>query len=81
VLFSLVSGWTMFFKRRSSTGAGWLGLPKLVPGAWRAMPPAALVLGIGLCLLMPLLALSAAVLAVIEVALSRRAQASAVGQG
>jgi uncharacterized iron-regulated membrane protein len=85
VLFSLVSGWTMFFKRRSSTGAGWLGLPKLLPkllpGAWRAMPPAALVLGIGLCLLMPLLALSAAVLAVIEVALSRRAQASAVGQG
>jgi uncharacterized iron-regulated membrane protein len=76
VLFSLVSGWVMFFKRRR---AGQLGLPKLVPGAWRAMPPAAAVLGIGMCVLMPLLALSAAVLAVVEVALSRRARRSAVG--
>jgi uncharacterized iron-regulated membrane protein len=76
VLFSLVSGWVMFFKRRR---AGQLGLPKLVPGAWRAVPPAAAVLGIGMCVLMPLLALSAAVLAVVEVTLSRRARRSAVG--
>jgi uncharacterized iron-regulated membrane protein len=76
VLFSLVSGWVMYFKRRTSAGAGRLGLPKLLPGAWRATPPAAAVLGIGLCALLPLLALSAAVLAVLEIALARR---SAVG--
>jgi uncharacterized iron-regulated membrane protein len=76
VLFSLVSGWVMFFKRRRD---GQVGLPKLLPGAWRATPPAAAVLGIGLCALMPLLALSAAVLAVLEVVLSRRARGSFVG--
>jgi uncharacterized iron-regulated membrane protein len=69
VLFSLVSGWVMFFKRRRAGGAG---LPKLVPGAWRAAPPAAVVLGLGLCALMPLLALSACVLAAIEAALGWR---------
>jgi len=66
VLFSLVSGWTMFFKRRR---AGLAGLPKLLPGAWRAAPPAAVALAIGLCALMPLLALSAAGLAALEAAL------------
>jgi len=69
VLFSLVSGWTMFFKRRR---AGQAGLPKLLPGAWRSAPPAAIVLAVGLCALMPLLALSAAVLAALEAALVRR---------
>ncbi len=69
VLFSLVSGWVMFFKRRR---AGFLGLPKLVPGAWRAAPPAALALGIALCALMPLLTLSAAVVLAIEAALGWR---------
>jgi uncharacterized iron-regulated membrane protein len=69
VLFSLVSGWVMFFKRRRAGGAG---LPKLVPGAWRAAPPAAVVLGLGLCALMPLLALSACVLAAVEAALGWR---------
>jgi uncharacterized iron-regulated membrane protein len=69
VLFSLASGWTMFFKRRR---AGLAGLPKLVPGAWRSAPPAAIVLGVGLCALMPLLALSAAALAAVEAALGWR---------
>jgi uncharacterized iron-regulated membrane protein len=69
VLFSLVSGWVMFFKRRR---AGQLGLPRLVPGAWRAAPPAGIILGLGLCALMPLLALSAAVLVVVEAALGWR---------
>ncbi len=69
VLFSLVSGWTMFFKRRR---AGLAGLPKLLPGAWRSAPPAAMLIAIGLCALMPLLALSAAALAVLEAALAWR---------
>jgi hypothetical protein len=59
----------MFFQRRRS---GLAGLPKLVPGAWRAVPPAAVILGIGLCALMPLLALSAAVVAAIEAVLGYR---------
>jgi len=71
VLFSLVSGWVMFFRRRR---AGLLGLPKLVPGAWRATPPAAVVLALALCALMPLLALSAAVVLAIEAALGWRRQ-------
>jgi uncharacterized iron-regulated membrane protein len=71
VLFSLVSGWVMFFKRRR---AGLAGLPKLVPGAWRAAPPFAVVLGLALCALMPLLALSACVLAAIEAVLGWRSR-------
>jgi uncharacterized iron-regulated membrane protein len=77
VLFSTVSGWVMFFKRRR---AGQVGLPKLLPGAWRAAPPWSVVLGIGLCALMPLLALSTVALAVVEIALGRarlRAQMNA----
>lgn len=77
MLFSLVSGWVMFFQRRR---AGALGLPKLLPGAWRAAPPAGVALGIGMCALMPLLAWSAAVVIAIEAALGwrqRRATASA----
>jgi uncharacterized iron-regulated membrane protein len=69
VLFSLVSGWTMFFKRRR---AGLAGLPTLLPGAWRAAPPAAVALAIGLCALMPLLAFSTAVLAALEAGLAWR---------
>jgi len=68
VLFSLVSGWVMFFKRRR---AGQLGLPKLLPGAWRAAPLWSVVLGIGLCALMPLLALSTMVLVIVEIVLGR----------
>jgi uncharacterized iron-regulated membrane protein len=66
VLFSLASGWVMYFKRRR---AGLMGLPKLLPGAWRAAPPAAVAVGIGLCALMPLLALSASLVIALELAL------------
>jgi uncharacterized iron-regulated membrane protein len=78
VLFSLVSGWVMFFKRRRASA---FGLPKLLPGAWRATPPAALLAAIGLCALMPLLAWSAAAVIAIEAALGwrqRRATTSAI---
>jgi uncharacterized iron-regulated membrane protein len=67
VLFSTVSGWVMFFKRRR---AGRVGLPKLLPGAWRAAPAWAVLLGLGLCALLPLLALSTMMLAVVEIALA-----------
>jgi uncharacterized iron-regulated membrane protein len=73
VLFSLVSGWVMFFKRRR---AGLLGLPKLLPGAWRATPPAAVLLAVALCALMPLLALSAAAVLAVEAALGWRRRES-----
>ena len=68
VLFSPVSGWVMFFKRRR---AGQFGLPKLLAGAWRSAPLWAVVLGIGLCALLPLLALGALVLVVVEIALAK----------
>lgn len=71
ILFSLVSGWVMFFKRRRGH-AGWLaGPPRLLPGARRAAPPLAILVGLGLCALLPLLALSALLLAGVEIALAR----------
>jgi uncharacterized iron-regulated membrane protein len=68
VLFSLVSGWAMFFKRRRG---GQAALPKLLPGAWRAAPLPAAALALALCALMPLLALSALALLVVEAVLGR----------
>jgi uncharacterized iron-regulated membrane protein len=68
ILFSLLSGWVMFFKRRRAGGPG---LPPLLPGAWRAAPPAAVVIGVALCALLPLLALSAGVVIAIEARMAR----------
>jgi uncharacterized iron-regulated membrane protein len=70
VLFSLISGWVMFFKRRR---AGLLGLPKLLPGAWRTVSPGTAVLGAALCALMPLLAISAAAVLVLELLFAQHA--------
>ena len=62
LLFSFISGWIMFFKRRRK---GLLGLPVLLPGAWRNAAPWAYPLGAFMLFMMPLLALSScAVLAV-----------------
>lgn len=69
ILFSLVSGWVMFFKRRRA-GIAWL--PRLLPGAWRSLPPLAMLLGLALCALMPLLAISSVALVVVEVVLGRQ---------
>lgn len=71
VLFSLVSGWVMFYKR---TRAGRLGLPALLPGAWRAASPAALIGTVALCGLLPLLALSASALLLLEWRISQGRQ-------
>jgi len=63
VLFSLVSGWVMFFRRRRTGASGW---PPLLPGAWRALPPGVWIAAIMLCAIMPLLALSAPIVAAWE---------------
>lgn len=73
VLFSLLSGWVMYFKRRRSEG---LGLPALLPGAWRAASPPALLGAAVLCALLPLLAISAAVLLVLEALVLPRTRAA-----
>jgi len=76
VLFSLVSGWAMFFKRRR---AGLMGLPPLKQGAWASMPLVAWVSAGILFMLMPLLAYSAVVVALIEAALLWQARKQALG--
>jgi uncharacterized iron-regulated membrane protein len=65
VLFSLISGWVMYFKRRQS---GTFGLPRLAHGWWTAAaaPAAAAV---ALCLLMPMLAVATVVVLLIELLL------------
>lgn len=80
LLFSLISGWVMFFKRSADhpkqASLSLAFLPRLVPGAWRALPWSAYLFAGLLCLLMPLLAVSAALLLVLEIALGRRMAAS-----
>ncbi len=56
VLWGVVSGWVMFWTRKRQ---GWLGLPRVLPGAWRSLPLGAWVLAVLLLVAMPLLALSA----------------------
>jgi len=68
VVFSLLSGWVMFFKRRR---AGALSLPRLLPGAWKSASPLAWLTLAVLCAAMPLLALSGCLLVLLEVALHR----------
>ncbi|MGK5037139.1 PepSY-associated TM helix domain-containing protein [Janthinobacterium sp. LB3P118] len=68
VLFSLVSGWVMFFKRRLP---GSLGLPKLLPGAWTSPSALAWGLAAAMCALMPLLLISACMLMLLELVLAR----------
>ena len=54
VLFSTVTGWVMWFRRRRR---GWLGLVALTGRAWRAVPWrwSVLVAALALCALVPLL--------------------------
>ena len=70
IVFSLTSGWIMFFKRRK-TGA--FGLPKLLPGAWKSMPAGAWISALIMFALMPVLAVSATFLAALEMFLHYRA--------
>ncbi len=76
ILFSLVSGWVMFFKRRQASSAF---LPALLPGAWRSVSPWAVLGGAFMLVAMPVLALSAVPLAMLEAWLGwRRSRASGV---
>ena len=68
VLFSLVSGWVMFFKRRPP---GSLGLPRLLPGAWTAPSALAWLVAAGMCALMPLLLISGCMLMLLELLLAK----------
>ena len=63
VLFSLVSGWVMFFKRRKSGSAFF---PALVPGAWRSVSPWGWLSGALLLIVMPVLSISAVPVALVE---------------
>jgi uncharacterized iron-regulated membrane protein len=69
VLFSTISGWVMFFKRRGKSG---LFLPRLLPGAWRATPVGAVVTAAVFFVIMPLLAWTAAAVAALELVLAWR---------
>jgi len=68
VLFSLVSGWVMFFKRRQ---LGFFGLPRLLPGAWKTVSIGMWITAAVLCITMPLLALSAAMVLMLEILMRR----------
>lgn len=65
VIFSTVTGWVMWFKRRRS---GWLGLVALPAQAWRSVPWRWPVLGVALalCGLAPLLLVFLALLLLVE---------------
>ncbi len=63
MLFSLVSGWVMFFKRRR---IGSSMLPCLLPGAWGSLSLMEWITALLLCMLMPLLAMSVALVLVLE---------------
>lgn len=69
ILFSLVSGWVMYFKRARSR---WLEFPRLLPGAWRAPSLPCLMLAVALMAMMPLLALSAALVLIVEAIIGLR---------
>jgi uncharacterized iron-regulated membrane protein len=64
VLFSIVTGWVMYFQRRA---LGLVGLPKLLPGAWRSVSPWAGLGGLVMLVAMPLLASSAALVVLAEI--------------
>lgn len=71
VLFSLLSGWVMFFKRRQK---GAFGLPRLLPGAWKSASIGTWMTAAVLCIAMPLLALSAVLVVMLEIAVHKRPQ-------
>ena len=69
VLFSLVSGWVMFFKRRAP---GSRFFPAVPAGAWRSVSPWAWLGGLLMLMAMPLLAISAVPVALAEGWMARR---------
>ncbi|SHH72224.1 PepSY domain-containing protein [Massilia sp. CF038] len=74
VLFSLVSGWVMYFKRRKGSGSA---LPPLRQGAWAAEGIRLAPFAVLACLAMPVLTLWAGAVLVLESLLARTKPASA----
>lgn len=74
ILFSLVSGWTMFFKRWRR---GRPIFPHPAPGAWRHAAPWSWPVGAVLMLAMPLLAATAVPVALVEAVAAWRAHRQA----
>jgi len=71
LIFSMASGWVMYFKRRS---LGSSGMPALLPGAWRS-PSLAMWLSAGLMVwAMPLLSMTAPMVAMAELFMSWRSK-------
>ena len=66
VLFSIISGWTMFFKRRKQ---GLSGMPNVIKGAWKSVHWGAWLGGAFMMVVMPLLAISAGLVVAVEFAL------------
>ncbi|MEN9843768.1 MAG: hypothetical protein RLZZ612_1597 [Pseudomonadota bacterium] len=69
IMWGLISGWVMFFKRKRQ---GVLGLPRLMPEAWRSVPLPAWLIGLALLPAMPVWAWSAGAICLIEVWLTWR---------
>ncbi len=63
IVFSIISGWMTYFKRRQQ---GMRGLPEVMPGAWKSMSIVAWLATVVMMVAMPLLAMSAAVVVLIE---------------
>jgi uncharacterized iron-regulated membrane protein len=63
VVFSIVSGWAMYFQRRSQ---GLHGMPAVMKGAWKSVPWGAWLGGAFMLVAMPLLAISAAAVLLVE---------------
>ncbi len=77
VLFSLMSGWVMFFKRLRAGGAF---LPPLVQGAWRHASPWLWAAGALMLLAMPMLAVSAVLVVLVEGAGAWRSRGGVVAR-
>jgi len=63
VLFSIVSGWMMYFKRCK---LGLSGMPAVMKGAWKSVPWGAWLGGAFMLVAMPLLAISATAVLLVE---------------
>jgi uncharacterized iron-regulated membrane protein len=63
VVFSIVSGWTMYFQRRSQ---GLRGMPAVMKGAGKSVPWGAWLGGAFMLVAMPLLAISATAVLLVE---------------
>jgi uncharacterized iron-regulated membrane protein len=70
VLWALLSGWMMYFKRMRKAP---MGLPRLLPGTWRHVPVWGWLLLAALLVLMPVWTLSVVVVALAEGWMQRRA--------